>query len=959
MRLRQLVLACSLTTFILSSGANALGLGEASVKSSLNQPLQAEIKLLDTRDLTAEQVMVALASPADFERNGIDRPYFYTEFQFDVRLDAPDGPKVIVTSYSPVREPYLNFLIEAKWSAGRLLREYTLLMDLPNFDDNRVAPTIAAAPVAAPKSLPKAQPQPSASKPKPAVARVADISADQYKVQANDTLWEIARRASRSSGASIHQTMMAIYEANPDAFINQNINLLRRGQVLRIPSGQEQAARSSREAVAQFAQLSQSNGATHGAQLDASSRQLGSQSAAQESQGRVTLSASARGEGQGSGADKGRTAALENELNTTLEELDRSRSENAELSSRVRDLEEQVQTMESLVALSNEKLKAMQVAAQQANNLSDAANEDTDAAELQASAASAAQSSLPETTAEAEESAFSSEAAVVAAPAPASQAASSAASSVAAVAPRGPVRAPTWTDNLAANAPWLGLAAALVLGAGYVFFRRRKEQEENEFQEDFTYEPDVDTVDAEPEFEPEPQYKEETIEDLIANDPVDDDESGVSALDRADIYVGFGQYDRAEAVLEKALSLEPENTACRDKLIEVYEQQGKKEQAQSVRDSTLAVGAVVAATSAVAAHSSDDQFTLDDLSEDVDDLSLDLEGEDFNFDLSLDDLSLDDNKDQEEEIESLSLQDADTSLEDDFSTFENSTVTDDAARSSVMDDLDNLEFDEKLVLDEMEDEVLPTNFSDALFPTEDVKSPLDEDFDLELNAGELDLASLDNEISELDLAEPLSLEPSLEDDLDEALFESDLANLEAAFDADDLLKTLDDSSLTTAIEPTSSLEEKDEAQALGFSEEDLANLESAFDTSELDLLNETDSLGDTDTTSANIGEVKDDVIGASVEDSFDLTDDLSLFDPEVGAVGGFAADDFTSTDEELDDEFDFLADADEAATKLDLARAYLDMGDAEGARDILDEVLAEGNDNQKAEASELLKRLDA
>src|SRR5690606_33861369 len=188
-------------------------------------------------------------------------------------------------------------------------------------------------------------------------------------------------------------------------------------------------------------------------------------------------------------------------------------------------------------------------------------------------------------------------------------------------------------------------------------------------------------------------YKEETIEDLIANDPVDDDESGVSALDRADIYVGFGQYDRAEAVLEKALSLEPENTACRDKLIEVYEQQGKKEQAQSVRDSALAVGAVVAATSAVAAHSSDDQFTLDDLSEDVDDLSLDLEGEDFNFDLSLDDLSLDDNKDQEEEIESLSLQDADTSLEDDFSTFENSAVTDDATRSSVMDDLDNLEFD--------------------------------------------------------------------------------------------------------------------------------------------------------------------------------------------------------------------------------------------------------------------------
>jgi pilus assembly protein FimV len=143
MRLRQLVLACGLTSLVLSPYASALGLGEVKLKSTLNQPLEAEVKLLDTRDLTAEQILVALASPADFERNGVDRLFFYTEFQFQVDLEAADGPKVVITSRSPVREPYLNFLIEARWTAGRLLREYTLLMDLPTFDEGGTTQTTA------------------------------------------------------------------------------------------------------------------------------------------------------------------------------------------------------------------------------------------------------------------------------------------------------------------------------------------------------------------------------------------------------------------------------------------------------------------------------------------------------------------------------------------------------------------------------------------------------------------------------------------------------------------------------------------------------------------------------------------------------------------------------------------------------------------------------------------------
>src|SRR5690606_253214 len=95
--------------------------------------------------LSVDQIIVALASPADFERNGIDRLYFLTEFEFEVMLNHSGGPAVRITSRTPVREPFVNFLVEAKWPTGRLLREYTLLMDLPTFSEASASSAVKAA----------------------------------------------------------------------------------------------------------------------------------------------------------------------------------------------------------------------------------------------------------------------------------------------------------------------------------------------------------------------------------------------------------------------------------------------------------------------------------------------------------------------------------------------------------------------------------------------------------------------------------------------------------------------------------------------------------------------------------------------------------------------------------------------------------------------------------------------
>lgn len=132
LRLRKLVLAMAAASALTSGMAHALGLGEIRLKSALDQPLEAEIELLDVRGLQAAELRPALAPVEEFGKIGIERPQFLSDLTFTPQLRS-DGRGVIrVTSSQPVREPYLNFLIEVLWPSGRLLREYTVLLDPPD-----------------------------------------------------------------------------------------------------------------------------------------------------------------------------------------------------------------------------------------------------------------------------------------------------------------------------------------------------------------------------------------------------------------------------------------------------------------------------------------------------------------------------------------------------------------------------------------------------------------------------------------------------------------------------------------------------------------------------------------------------------------------------------------------------------------------------------------------------------
>lgn len=370
-RVRKLVLAIAATSALSSGMAHALGLGEVTLQSALNQPLVAEIELLESRDLATNEVMPTLASAEAFNKAGIDRQFFLTDLTFTPVL-KPNGKSVIrVTSNKPMREPYLNFLVQVLWPNGQLQREYTLLLDPPLYTAQSVIPAAVKQPVTAAPALPRTQPQaarPTVSETQPASASTAaatPLAGNEYTTTANDNLWDIANRV-RADG-SVHQAMLAIQELNPQAFIDNNINRMKSGQVLRLPDAQHINSRTQSAAIAQVNQQTAAwresrSVAASTRQLDASKRNTAAATPATIER-RDNLKLVAEGSDKaGAGSDKGNAGnkALLDQLAMTQESLDSTNRENAELKSRIADLQSQLDKLQRLIQLKNDQMAKLQ-----------------------------------------------------------------------------------------------------------------------------------------------------------------------------------------------------------------------------------------------------------------------------------------------------------------------------------------------------------------------------------------------------------------------------------------------------------------------------------------------------------------------------------------------------------------------------------------------------------------------
>jgi pilus assembly protein FimV len=256
-RATALAFAAAALLAVPASDANALALGRVTVQSALGEPLRADI---DVPDINAEEVSslrAALASPDAFKAAGFEYNSALQNITITL-MKRPDGRHFLqLTTRSPVNEPFIDLIIEANWSSGRIVRDYTMLFDPPNLRPN-AAPLAAqvtpVAPSATPQtgSVPRAAPggrAPStgrstaaarapAAQPQPqATARPPSGEGKQVTVQAGDTAGKIAA-ANKPASVSLDQMLVAMLRSNPDAFIGGNINRLRAGAVLDIPAGE-------------------------------------------------------------------------------------------------------------------------------------------------------------------------------------------------------------------------------------------------------------------------------------------------------------------------------------------------------------------------------------------------------------------------------------------------------------------------------------------------------------------------------------------------------------------------------------------------------------------------------------------------------------------------------------------------------------------------------------------------
>ena len=346
-----------------ASQAIAMGLGEIQLHSALNQPLLAEIELLSPTAADLNDLRATLASREAYAKAGVERGFFHTKLRFEV-IKRPNGTAAIkVTSHDPVREPYLDFLLEATWGSGQALREYTVLVDPPVLMP-APAPEYEAPVTEYSASAPKS------SAPVYSGGGAASGLVDgEYHVSRNDTTWGVANTVRPDGSVSMEQVMISLLRANPNAFINQNINNLKAGQILRVPSREEMAAITHAAAVADVrAQTNQWRSGSAAAPTPAASAAPSetpaapaSDAAVQAADADAQLKLVAPKAEEDTAAAKATTGdqsldEIRKELTLASEAMEAQRLENSDLSSRVKELEDQISKLHGLIELKDSEM---------------------------------------------------------------------------------------------------------------------------------------------------------------------------------------------------------------------------------------------------------------------------------------------------------------------------------------------------------------------------------------------------------------------------------------------------------------------------------------------------------------------------------------------------------------------------------------------------------------------------
>ena len=543
-----------------SSAAYAAGLGKLTVLSALGQPLRAEIELTAVSSEEASGLVAKLAPPDAFKLANIEFNPALLSLRF--ALEQRNGRQYIkITSTQPVNEPFVDMLLELTWNSGRLVREYTFLLDpaeLRATQPAQVASEPASQPAAAaPASEPAAAARPSrqqAAQParsqagrqqNAAAAAAAPAPAAQYKVKPGDTLGRIATQV-KPIDVSLDMMLVALFRANPDAFVGSNMNRLKSGQILSVPDSDAIKGGGDGEArgvvVAHAADFNAYRNKLAGQVANAApaNAQEATQSAAGKIIAKVEERATAANESKDQLKLSKAIAAGKNAAAGVEETIAKDRAL-ADATERVRELERNVNDLEKLMLVkSRAGAETSTVAgADVATGAKPAvAAVQTAPAAVTVPAAPAAPAALPKKVAQQ--------------PAP---------------APVEPTLADTLMDNLTA----IGAGAAVLLLA-LLGLSRRKQR--------VAVAPTEPSILGAPSDQAHSLFAETGGQSIDTSNSVFNssfapsasqlDTNEVDPIAEADVYIAYGRDVQAEEILKDALRAHPERSPVRLKLLEIY-----------------------------------------------------------------------------------------------------------------------------------------------------------------------------------------------------------------------------------------------------------------------------------------------------------------------------------------------------------------------------------------------------
>ncbi|WCN09289.1 FimV/HubP family polar landmark protein [Marinomonas mediterranea] len=368
--LKKTLVSIAVSGVLYVSSSYALELGELTSRSKLDEPYRGEIKLSDVAGLSPQDVRVRLGSESEFKQAGLVPTRVLSQLSFQVARE--NGQLVVlVQSDAPLDADELKFVLAARWPSGQVVREYQ-------------APVAASALVdkASPEVVQSTQQSPTSSRvkadtvpfEKEGQAAQQLSSFGQKNVQKGNTLWSIAKGNQTTNQLTIYQTMMAIQSLNREAFIANNINLLKEGTVLRLPT-EEQIKLFNRTASKEeferqhqaWVALKQAGGLkslVERAQLNTQANSNTIPAPVADKDAKLTL-ASGQSElpekdASSNPAESAKLAELEDKLSATQEGLDKELREKKELSGQLSELNSQLDTLEKLISLKDKQMAELQ-----------------------------------------------------------------------------------------------------------------------------------------------------------------------------------------------------------------------------------------------------------------------------------------------------------------------------------------------------------------------------------------------------------------------------------------------------------------------------------------------------------------------------------------------------------------------------------------------------------------------